>query len=354
MSLNPPIFEYADVIQQWQDRVLHWMDKPDEASFSTLACELHAFQKARCPVIAAYSAVVSREDEPCDWKQIPALPLEAFKRTRVTIFPEEATVREFRTSGTTGERYGQHFFADLTLYEKSTVAGWEASGLPVRGAQWLLMPDETQAPYSSLGAMFGFLGRLPEVKQQCFWRGDRLEVEPLLQAAGEVRDPVCVAGTALAWLHLLEHCEARGVSFRLPTGSVLFETGGYKGTGRAIGKSELYGRLEALTGVAAGQIWNEYGMTELSSQFYTRGLGKVHRGAPWVRAVVIDPASGLEADEGERGILRIVDLANIGSCVAVETGDLAIRRGSAFELIGRDPSALPRGCSRVADAALAE
>ena len=38
--------------------------------------------------------------------------------------------------------------------------------------------------------------------------------------------------------------------------------------------------------------------------------------------------------------------------LAIETQDLAIRRERGFELHGRDPAALPRGCSRAADEAL--
>ena len=39
----------------------------------------------------------------------------------------------------------------------------------------------------------------------------------------------------------------------------------------------------------------------------------------------------------------------LGSVLAIETQDLAIRRERGFELLGRDPGALPRGCSRAAD-----
>jgi hypothetical protein len=65
--------------------------------------------------------------------------------------------------------------------------------------------------------------------------------------------------------------------------------------------------------------------------------------------VVIDPETGGEAAMGETGVLRIFDLANLGSVLAVETRDLAVRRERGFELLGRDPAALPRGCSRAAD-----
>ena len=64
---------------------------------------------------------------------------------------------------------------------------------------------------------------------------------------------------------------------------------------------------------------------------------------------MIDPETGLEAPEGGCGVLRLIDLANLGSVLAIETQDMAIRRGTGFELIGRDPTAIPRGCSRSAD-----
>jgi hypothetical protein len=44
-------------------------------------------------------------------------------------------------------------------------------------------------------------------------------------------------------------------------------------------------------------------------------------------------------------LLRVIDLANIGSVMAVQTEDLAARRGDGFELLGRAASAEPRGCS---------
>lgn len=127
------------------------------------------------------------------------------------------------------------------------------------------------------------------------------------------------------------------------------ETGGYKGTGRTLSKRDLYLAFGEKLSLEADAIWNEYSMTELSSQWYTRGLGQPHFGAPWARALVLDPVSGREVADGEQGVIRLFDLANLGSVLAIQTQDLAIRRGSGFELIGRDPNAIPRGCSRSAD-----
>jgi hypothetical protein len=127
------------------------------------------------------------------------------------------------------------------------------------------------------------------------------------------------------------------------------ETGGYKGSGRDISKSALYNLFAEYLGLEPDQILNEYGMTELSSQCYASGLNRPHETPPWLRALVIDPETGEQVPVGQTGVLRLFDLANLGSTLAIETQDLAVREEQGFTLLGRDPSALPRGCSRAAD-----
>jgi hypothetical protein len=131
------------------------------------------------------------------------------------------------------------------------------------------------------------------------------------------------------------------------------ETGGFKGVHREISKTDLYAMFTQHLGLPSEHVWNEYGMTELGSQFYAHGLHLHHTGGPWVRALVIDPETGREAAVGSPGVIRIIDLANLGSSIAIETQDLAIRQTDGFLLLGRSPAALPRGCSRAADETLA-
>jgi hypothetical protein len=86
-------------------------------------------------------------------------------------------------------------------------------------------------------------------------------------------------------------------------------------------------------------------MSELSSQAYESG-GRFQF-PPWVRIRTIHPETGLDTAEGEPGILRIHDLANVWSVAALETSDLGRRHGQSFELLGRAAEAEPRGCSRM-------
>ena len=90
-------------------------------------------------------------------------------------------------------------------------------------------------------------------------------------------------------------------------------------------------------------------MTELSSQFYSNGLNRTHKSAHWLKTRVVTPGQNDEVADGEKGLLAIYDLANLGSSVAIMTGDVAIKRGKDFELIGRDENLTPRGCSLAAE-----
>jgi hypothetical protein len=60
---------------------------------------------------------------------------------------------------------------------------------------------------------------------------------------------------------------------------------------------------------------------------------------------IVSPETGLEVDEGGSGLIRVFDLANVYSVMAIQTEDLAIRRGMGFEMIGRARQAETRGCS---------
>jgi hypothetical protein len=333
------------MMENLETKVLRFMAAPaDEAGFESLALEIYAFQRRRNPFYARYCERLGAGTALDSWTQIPALPQQAFKQQRILAFPEADIRFEFRTSGTTGEGYGRHLLPSLELYRHSVLAGWRHFGLPEEGIR-LLMQHPEHAPYSSLARMGAILaGNCTE-----FFLIDArgaIERDRLAKAVTDNQGPVVLFGTALAFVNLLEGSSATP----LPAGSLLMETGGFKGSNRVIGKPELYERLANHFQVRVEDIWNEYGMTELSSQFYSRGVGTAHFGPPWLRFLVIDPETNRQAPAGQIGMLRIFDLANVWSVLGVQTQDLAVAGPEGgFRLLGRDPAALPRGCSRAMD-----
>jgi hypothetical protein len=155
----------------------------------------------------------------------------------------------------------------------------------------------------------------------------------------------------------MEALATRGRTLALPAGARLMETGGFKGRARERSREALYAELEAALGVPPERIVNQYGMTELGSQFYDTvlhdpGGARRKRVPPWVRVRLLDPLSGAEVEAGEPGLVTVVDLANTGSVLALQTADLGRSVGDGFEVLGRSPGAEARGCSIAADAML--
>ena len=125
-----------------------------------------------------------------------------------------------------------------------------------------------------------------------------------------------IAGTAFAFVHFLDDSDATG--WELPSGSRLMETGGFKGRSREVPRDVLHESLARRFAIPDTNLVNQYGMTELGSQFYDSTLvypDEPRRKLipPWTRVRLVDPATADDVAPGEIGILLIQDLANTGS-----------------------------------------
>jgi hypothetical protein len=328
-----------------------------EEEFNRQALALFAWQREAVPI---YRALCERRNAGLksiqNWRQIPTLPTSAFKDYEVSSIPASERICVFHSSGTTGQRPSRHFHnsESLAVYEASLLPWFLRQFFATQSApmKLLFLTPET-APHSSLVHMFTTVRRYFGTADSAFTgRVDAdgawsLDLEQTLaavcEALGENR-PLGLLGTAFSFVHLLDHLQSAGKRFALPKGSRVMETGGYKGRSRTVPKTQLRQMMAKFLGVPPLHVLAEYGMSELSSQAYDRSDGVFHF-PPWARACVISPETGAESGEGETGLLRVFDLANIGSVMAVQTEDLAVRRGDGFELLGRAASAEPRGCS---------
>jgi acyl-CoA synthetase (AMP-forming)/AMP-acid ligase II len=166
--------------------------------------------------------------------------------------------------------------------------------------------------------------------------------------------PVVMLGTAFGFVHMVDWLVEQNLRLELPPGSRVMETGGYKGRSRVLSKPALHSLISRQVGVPRARIVSEYGMSELSSQAYDRDADRdmgrcgLFQFPHWAQTRIVSPESGEEVSEGEAGLICIYDLANAFSVMAVQTEDLAVRRGNGFELLGRRAWAEPRGCSLVA------
>jgi Acyl-protein synthetase, LuxE len=348
-----------------------------EGAFTELALDLFALQFRHIPVYQrlcqARGATPGRIS---DWRAIPAIPTRAFKEFELTSLPQDQCRRVFVSSGTTSERRSRHFHNEhsLRIYEAS-LAPWFAAHLLAEAPKdmrlVILTPSPEEAPESSLVHMFdtvrrrfafassAFLGRADE---DGAWSLNLAETTALLRHGIAEGKPVLLLGTAFSFVHLIDYLGDTGATLKLPEGSMAMETGGYKGRSRALERGELHALISERLGIVPAHLVSEYGMSELSSQAYDHVAGdataptpkstwshnRVFRFPPWARVQMLSPETGLEVKEGEAGLVKVLDLANVYSVLAVQTEDLAIRRGGGFELLGRVVEAEPRGCSLMA------
>jgi len=329
-------------------------DLPD-AAFDALALALFAYQIGANDPYRRFAAAAgfSPQRMPAHWGRIPAVPSSAFKDATLATFDPARAELTFRTSGTTAERTGVHYMARAAIYDEVLCAGFERFMLPPGqpAAFFNLVPDPAQNPHSSLGYMMRRAGeRFGAGPPRFYLRGDRVDVEALARdiAAATARGtPAMVAGTAFAFAALLE--DLGGSTLSCAPGSRVMETGGFKGRTRAVGRADLYAGLARAFAVPECDVVAEYGMTELTSQYYDAAASRtaatrVKTGPPWLRCTVVD-GDGRELPAGETGFLRHVDLANRSSVVAIVTEDRGYAVAGGFVLLGRDETAPLRGCS---------
>ncbi len=355
-------------LQQINEKILRFiqnvpMTEFDDGVFQLLALELfrHQFEKN-----AVYRGVCLQQSLTpqaiTDWRDIPAVTTSAFKEVALVCFPVHQAIAVFHTSGTTQQRSGKHYFRTLDFYRAAMLRSFAEFCLAPHKKMRLLSlgPTAEYFPSSSLGYMFsGLRDEFGDEQNASFFSPAGVDASALLEALEKaIREnaPVFILGTALALLECMEIFQPQNRRFKLPAGSRILDTGGYKGRRVEIGREEFQERLRATFGISREYLLNEYGMTELSSQFYESSIfanrfakrqtpSAAHFASPWVRAVAVDPENLAVLPDGEIGLLRIFDLANVDSVLAIQTEDLGRAWQDRIELIGRASGAELRGCS---------
>jgi Acyl-protein synthetase, LuxE len=340
------------------------LHKPLTEGFDEIALDLARFQAATVPAFARLVRARGIDLTAARTASaIPAVPTDVFKLTRVAAHPSALDTAVFRTSGTTVGDRGEHALRRTDTYELGAL-GWGARFLwpdgPTLGAL-ILAPPASAQPDSSPGFMLDLFAR--HLAGPCSWHVEmhgteaRIDVDGLVCVTAEARAKgraTIVLATSFALVHLLD--QAAGRDLRLPAGSRVMQTGGFKGRSREVDPATLRAMVADAFALRHDHVVSEYGMTELSSQLYEgalaciAGAAGVHHAPPWVRVVAVDPVSLEPVARGEVGLGRIVDLANVDSAVAIQTAD-RVRVGLEGEvtLLGRMPGAAPRGCSIAID-----
>lgn len=298
----------------------------------TLSQQLWEYQLSHNARLASFAS-------PLDLEGPFFFPIEFFKAFSLKTGGDWQAEQVFHSSGTTGQVPSRHFVKKIDWYEQVVLAGFYQF-FPQQSYRILaLLPSYLERDNSSLVYMvktwmdhFGLPG-----SGFYLYNFDALE-----QAIGEGNDadePILLIGVAFA---LLDFAKQSDVS--LKKDAWVIETGGMKGRGEELTRPELHRRL--CEGLGVQRVVSEYGMTELMSQAYAIEQGRF-RSPPWMQVYIVDvnlPTRRLE--NGHRGRIGIVDLANIDSCGFILTDDLGImHEDGTFEVLGRVDMAELRGCN---------
>jgi hypothetical protein len=267
---------------------------------------------------------------------IPFLPISFFKTQ--DIFIGEKPVNLFESSGTTQDVKSNHWVQDLSLYEASFLKGFELFyGKPSHYCIIGLLPSYLERKHSSLVYMVDKLIKASGHAQSGFYLDDFTKLNEVLQDLEKQNQKVWFIGVSFA---LTDFAIAYPQKLK---STIVLETGGMKGRKEELTRNELHHLLREHLGTST--IHSEYGMTELLSQAYAIKEG-VFKCPPWMKVMVAEEEDPTAIKETGRGVLHIIDLANIYSCSFIATEDIGeVFEDGSFTVLRRLDASARRGCS---------
>ncbi len=305
------------------------------SEFNDLSLEVFHYQYQNNRLYRQYVDLLQVEISKIErFYDIPCLPIRFFKEFSIqtgNFIPEII----FESSGTTSDNTSKHGLRENSWYEQISTLIFENEFGPLSDFRILaLLPSYLERSNSSLVQMVRFFLERNGNKGGFYLNDFDKLIQQLQQP---FHGTTLLIGVSFALLDLAEN---HPMDLK---NTIIMETGGMKGRRKEMTRQELHTNLSR--GLNIDKIHSEYGMTELLSQFYSRGNGrfKCHNQARvWTRELS-DPFC--KTEKGRVGALNIVDLANLDSICFVATDDLGKIEGNEFEVLGRMDDSDVRGCN---------
>lgn len=310
----------------------------DAVSFEDRCLDLFQFQYQHNAVYAQWCQALGRTPGiVSSLKQIPFLPISFFKTHRVCS-TDFTAAQVFESSGTTTTVNSRHYVRDASLYEQSFRRAFhQFYGDPSQYCILALLPSYLERGGSSLVYMVDALMKDCGHPQAGFFLHDHTALANTLKELEAAGQPTILFGVTYA---LLDFAESYPMPLRHTT---IIETGGMKGRKKEMTRLEVHQQLQSA--FVLGHIASEYSMTELLSQAYARGAG-LYECPPWMKILLRSEDDPLEISMSGRGVINIIDLANVYSCAFIATDDAGLLHDDGrFEVLGRIDNSDIRGCS---------
>lgn len=307
--------------------------------FHDICMEIFQYQAKNNKVYASYLSELSiNTKEVKEMWQIPFLPISFFK-THQVLCNHAIPKLTFESSGTTGMQTSKHFVSDIDFYKVVSKKIFEHFyGKLKTYTIMALLPSYLERSNSSLIYMVQhFIDH--SANGSGFFLHNTGDLIKQIEEKINDKEKILLIGVTFALLDLAEKYEIDLSSV------IVMETGGMKGRREELIREEVHQKLKNSFQLPC--VHSEYGMTELLSQFYSKGNG-VFSGPNWTKILTReanDPFS--KGTKRETGIINVIDLANIDSCCFIETKDLGKLNDNSgyFEVKGRLDHSDVRGCN---------
>ncbi|MFQ3577111.1 MAG: acyl transferase [Cytophagales bacterium] len=270
---------------------------------------------------------------------LPFIPISFFKQFELKS-TEMPTKMIFKSSGTSGLQNSQHFITDLEIYEKVCVEIFEHYFGDLSNFYLLaLLPNYLEQGNSSLVYMINHFMKKSRNDFDAFFLYDWERLNQKIIELSTQSKPVVLWGVTYALLDFSEK-----YNIKLTDNFLVFETGGMKGRKKEMIREEVHETLKNSFGV--DKIYSEYGMTEMLSQAYITHESSFFIPASTLKLLIREHNDPFSISSSGRGLLNVIDLANIDSCAFFATDDIGVvYRNGSFDVLGRSDLSENRGCN---------
>lgn len=311
----------------------------ESKQFENIALEVFRYQATANPLYAKFIDLLGlKVGNVTTIREIPFLPIQFFKNYTIQSGEWEPD-SIFTSSGTTGTQTSRHLLRESAWYQAISRRCFETFyGNPSDYCVLALLPAYLERTGSSLIAMVDDFITQSNYSESGFFLKHTDDLLEKIKHCIEQKIPTLLIGVSFA---LLDFSEMNPMDL---DAIIVMETGGMKGRRKELTRTELHTQLQ--NSFKQKNIHSEYGMTELTSQAYSKGKGLYYPG-PTMRVLsreINDPFSILKSSS--TGVLNIVDLGNLDTCSFIATDDLGkVYADHHFEVLGRMDHSDLRGCN---------
>jgi anaerobic magnesium-protoporphyrin IX monomethyl ester cyclase len=287
------------------------------------------------------------------WAQIPAVSSFAFRKSLMTSLPAKRAEQIYLNSGIVELRDRNRLYRGKWSVESISTANALLTRLSlfpdVEKMKILLMvPSPKMAPWMEMAIGLEQLRTKFGTSDSRFlisFAG--LDIETLicaLRQAEMTQEPLALIGATFGFVYFFEACKKEGISFNLPIGSRICDTGGYMGRYAGCSKEEYFRNCREVLGLEENFCINALWICENSTVYFDNVLRNFFSGIkkerckempPWTRTVAVDTLKFLKLPKGRVGLLRHYDLINQEKSFAVQTDNLGFETEEGFEIMGK-------------------